>query len=130
MDNFVLLYHFEDKKAEQVFEKEIADRFSRHTTEQTGNVRYFGFAERAEPAAVDKLNTILNRVDIGTKDYVALYHAGKSDPDMIQRQMLVGHDTHVEKKVQRLSEDAHRDSLSRLLEYRYDKVNQQPKNRS
>jgi hypothetical protein len=127
MENFVLLYHFEDKKAERFFEKEINDRFSRHQTEEAGSVSYFGFAERAEPAAVDKLNTILNRVDIGTKDYVALYHAGKKDPDQIQRQMLIGSDRLVETKVSNLSEDAHVDSLTKLLDFDYSKAEQQQK---
>lgn len=128
MENFVLLYHFEDKKAEKFFEKELNDRFSRHQTEESGTVNYFGFAERAEPAAVDKLNLILNRVDIGTKDYVALYHAGKNDPDQIQRQMLVGSDRLIENKVNSLSEDAHVSSLTRLLDFDYIKAEQQKQN--
>jgi hypothetical protein len=127
MENFVLIYHFDDKKAEKFFEKEINDRFSRHQTEATGTVNYFGFAERAEPAAVDKLNTILNRVDIGTKDYVALYHAGKKDPDQIQRQMLIGSDRLIETTVNSLSREAHVISLTKLLDFDYAKAEQQQK---
>lgn len=126
MENFVLLYHFEDSNLEQSFEKEIHDRFPRNRTEENGDFRYFGFAERAEPAVVDKLNAVLTSQGNSTKDYVALYHANKDNADNITRQMLVGQDNVLENKVEKLSFDAHRGSLSRLLDFDYLKANPKP----
>ena len=126
MENYVLLYHFEDQGSEKFFEKEINDRFARHKTEENGEFRYFGFADREEPGVVDKLNTILNRVGIGTKDYVALYHSRDADPDKIKRTMLVGHDDLVETKVEDMSFDAHRNSLTKLLDFDYVKAFPEP----
>lgn len=122
MENYVLLYHFEDNGSEKFFENEIEDRFSRHKTEENGNFRYFGFADVEEPGVVDKLNTILNRIGIGTKDFVALYHSRDADPDKIKRTMLIGHDDLVETKVEDMSFDAHRNSLTKLLDFDYVKA--------
>ena len=122
MESFVLLYHFDDKKTEKSFEKELHERFPRHRIEENGSLRYFGFADRAEPGVIDKLNTVLTRVDNSMEDYVALYHAKNANPDKITRQMLIGHDSVVETKVEDLSFDAHRGSLTRLLEFDYVKA--------
>jgi hypothetical protein len=116
MENFVLLYHFEDKQLEKSFEKEIHTSFPRHQIEEAGPMRYFGFADRAEPGVVDKLNTVLSRADNSMKDYVALYHAKNHDTDKITRTMLVGHDNVLETKVENLSMDAHIGSITKLLE--------------
>ncbi|AHM59680.1 hypothetical protein D770_07085 [Flammeovirgaceae bacterium 311] len=126
MENFVLLYHFDDKNIEKSFEKEIHNSFPRHRIEENGDFRYFGFADRAEPGVVDKLNTVLSRVDNSMKDYVALYHANKENTDNITRQMLVGHDNVLETKVENLSSDAHRGSLTRLLDFDYVKAMPNP----
>ena len=122
MDNYVLLYHFEDKDSHKFFEKEINNRFARHITEENGEFKYFGFAEREEPGVVDKLNNILNRVGIGTKDYVALYSSHEEDHDDIKRRMLIGHDSLVETDVENMSFDAHRNSLTKLLDFDYVKA--------
>ncbi len=122
MDNYVLLYHFEDKGAEGRFERQINQEFRRHQVEENGEFRYFGFADREEPGVVDKLNAILNPMGMGMKDYVALYHAKDENPDEIKRTMLRGHDSLVETKVEKLSFDAHRNSLTKLLDFDYMKA--------
>ena len=124
MENFVLLYHFEDKGTEKSFEKVIHDSFPRHRIEESNGFRYFGFAERAEPGVVDKLNTALSRADNSMKDYVALYSAKKENTDEITRTMLIGHDNVVETKVEKISFDAHRESLTKLLDFDYLKAAQ------
>lgn len=124
MESFVLMYHFEDKGIEKTFEKALHERFPKHKVEENGSLRYFGFTDKAEPGVVDKLNTVLSRVDNSTKDYVALYHAKNANPDRITRTMLVGHDNLVETKVEKLSNDAHQNSLSGLLDFDYLKAAQ------
>ena len=126
MENFVLLYNFEDKTQEKTFEKEIHDRFPRHKIEDSAGFRYFGFADRAEPGVVDKLNTVLSRMDNSMKDYVALYHAKNSNSDQITRTMLIGHDNVVETKVEKISFNDHRDSLTKLLDFDYVKAMPNP----
>ena len=126
MENYVLLYHFDDNGTQEFFENKINDEFWRHRVEENGEFRYFGFADREEPGVVDKLNTILNRVGIGTKDYVALYHSREEDPDQIKRTMLIGHDDLVETDVENMSFDAHRNSLTKLLDFDYVKAFPQP----
>ncbi len=126
MDNYVLLYNFEDNGSEKFFEKEINENFARHKTEESSGFKYFGFADREEPGVVDKLNTILNRVGIGTEDYVALYHSREDDPDQIKRTMLIGHDDLVETKVEKISFDNHRNSLTKLLDFDYVKAMPEP----
>lgn len=126
MENFVLLYHFNDRKVEKSFEKEIHDRFPRHRIEENDNFRYFGFADKAEPGVVDKLNTVLSRVDNSMEDYVALYHAKNQNPDKITRTMLIGHDNVIESKVEKMSFDSHRSSLTNLLDFDYVKAMPEP----
>lgn len=119
MDNYVLLYHFEDKDSEKHFEERVNNEFSRHRVEENDGFKYFGFAARQEPEVVDKINSILDPLApaIGTKDYVALYFSREGDPDKIKREMVLGHDSLVETKVERVSFDSHRNSLTRLLDH-------------
>lgn len=119
-----MMYHFEDKNSEKNFENVLHERFPRHKVEENGSLRYFGFADRAEPGVVDKLNTVLSRVEKSSKDYVALYHAKHANPNSITRTMLVGHDNVLENKVEKLSNDAHQNSLSELLDFDYQKAAQ------
>lgn len=129
MNNYVLLYHFEDKPTEDRFENEINNEFRRHRVEENGEFKYFGFAAREEPGVVDKLNTILNPMGMGMKDYVALYHSKEENPDKIKRTMLMGHDSLVETKVGNMSFDAHRNSLTKLLDFDYVKDQPEPPNK-
>jgi hypothetical protein len=130
MENYVLLYHFEDDGSEQQFENKINNTFWRHQTEDNQEFKYFGFADREEPGVVDKLNTILHPIGLGTKDYVALYHAREEDNDNIKRRMLAGHDSLIETKVEKKGFDAHRNSLTKLLNYDYVKAFPQPPEKS
>ncbi|WP_017730846.1 hypothetical protein [Nafulsella turpanensis] len=128
MENYVLLYHFEDNKAENAFRKKVEDEFWRHQTEENQDFKYLGFAGRAEPEVVDKLNGMMHHIDYTTKDYVALYHSREEEPDKIKRQMLLGHDELVENKVEDgdFSFDAHRNSLTKLLNFDYVKAQPEP----
>jgi hypothetical protein len=129
MKNYVLLYHFEDQGTANRFENQINQEFRRHQVEENGEFRYFGFADREEPGVVDKLNTILNPMGMGMKDYVALYHSKDENPDKIKRTMLLGHDSLVETKVENMSFDAHRNSLTKLLDFDYVKDQSEPPNK-
>lgn len=129
MENYVLLYHFEDEGTANRFENQINQEFRRHQVEENGEFRYFGFADREEPGVVDKLNTILNPMGMGMKDYVALYHSKDENPDKIKRTMLLGHDSLVETKVENMSFDAHRNSLTKLLDFDYAKDQSEPSNK-
>lgn len=126
MDNYVLLYHFDDQAAGNRFEDQLNNEFWRHQVEENGEFKYFGFAAREEPEVVDKLNTILNPMDMGTKDYVALYYGKAENPDKIKRNMLFGSDNLVETKVEKMSFDAHRNSLTKLLDFDYAKAQPEP----
>lgn len=126
MEGYVLLYHFEDKGAVEYFEGEINKTFWRNRTEESNGFKYFGFTDREAPGVVDKLNEIVDQMGIGTKDYVALYYSRKEDPERIKQQMIIGHDDLVETKVQDISFDAHRNSLTKLLNFDYLKVQSQP----
>jgi hypothetical protein len=129
MENYVLLYHFEDQGTANRFENQINQEFRRHQVEENGEFRYFGFADKEEPGVVDKLNTILNPMGMGMKDYVALYHSKDENPDKIKRTMLLGHDSLVETKVENMSFDAHRNSLTKLLDFDYVKDQSEPPNK-
>lgn len=124
MDNYVLLYHFDDKQRKDRFENEINKEFWRHKTEENQDFKYFGFAAREEPEVVDKLNAILHPMAIGTEDFVALYYGRKDNPEKIKRAMVLGHDDLVETKVEKVSFDAHRNSLTKLMDFDY--VKDQP----
>jgi hypothetical protein len=128
MENYVLLYHFDNGEAQKRFEEKINRQFERHQEDVSNRVKYFGFAEREEPAVVDKLNSILRPMQIGTGDYVALYHSPKQNPDKITRTMLLGHDEFVENDVRDLTSTAHQVNLDRLLGFDYVKAEQ--KNRA
>jgi hypothetical protein len=131
MNNCVLLYHFEDQDSEKHFEKSINGEFWRHRVEENDGFKYFGFAAREEPAVVDKIGGILDPLApaIGTKDYVALYFSRDEDPDKIKREMVLGHDSLIETKVEDVSFDSHRNSLTRLLDFDYVKDQPEPPER-
>jgi len=128
MNNFVLLYHFDDKAREQQFEESITKEFPRHKMEVDGTYKYFGFAERAEPGAVDKLSTILTSMGIGRDeyfgktDYVALYFSREKDPDNIKRQLLIGTADMVDQGAETTATDAHRSAVQNLLAFNYAKA--------
>jgi hypothetical protein len=122
MENYVLLYYFDDAASTARFEEAISKEFRRHQIEKRDNLKYFGFADREEPGVVDKLNAILRRIGIGTKDYVALYYSRKEDRDKIKRGMLVGHDELVETKINKISFDSYRNNLTNLLNFDYVKA--------
>ncbi|MCC9137415.1 hypothetical protein ACFSKU_08490 [Pontibacter silvestris] len=128
MNNYVLLYRFDEEESVQQFEDAIVKEFPRHQVEKEGEFKYFGFAGEPEPGVVDKLNTILTSMGrgrngyFGKTEYVALYFSREKDNDNIKRQLLIGTEEMVDEDAQRMSNDAHRDSIQNLLEFNYLKV--------
>lgn len=121
------MYYLEDRNDHLRFEEEIKNAFKKHRIDdEIESLKYFGFSGREQPEVVDRLNTILNRFGIGTKDFVALFYARKEDTETIKRLMLVGHDDLVETKIKNISMDAHRNSLTKLLEFDYTKEKTAP----
>ena len=127
MNNYVLLYNFDDDKVKQRFEESLRKVFPKYKEVEDGSFKYFGFAEAQEPAVTDKLDSILNDVGIGVRgnfgqvDYVALYFSREKDPDNIKRQLLIGTEEMVDKNAQSMSTDAHRDAIQSLLAYDFSK---------
>lgn len=128
MNNYVLLYRFDEEESVQQFEDAIVKKFPRHQVEKDGTFKYFGFAAQPEPGVVDDLNTILTSMgrgrngNFGQREYVALYFSRDKDPDNIKRQLLIGTEEMVDEDAQRMSTDAHRDAIQNLLEFNYLKV--------
>ncbi|MFD2244719.1 hypothetical protein [Pontibacter ruber] len=133
MNNFVLLYRFDDKEQERSFEQGLAKDFPRHKMVTDAGFKYFGFASKSEPGVVDVLDGILNGMGIGVKgnfgqrDYVALYFSREKDPDNVKRQLLIGTDEMVNKDAETMSADAHRNAIINLLKYDFLKAEQQKK---
>ncbi|MBC5773565.1 hypothetical protein H8S95_05775 [Pontibacter sp. KCTC 32443] len=125
MNNYVVVYHFDDQDAAQKFEREVKRHFTRFKIEEDGGKRYLGFAAKNEPAVVDALDTILNEMGYGTgsffgqKDYVALYFTREKDPDNIKRQLLIGTDEMVDAAADKNPTDAQRSSIIDLLRVTY-----------
>lgn len=126
MDNYVLLYNFEDAGSTKFFEEQIHNEFWRHQMEEDNKFKYFGFAAGEHPGVVSKLQEIVNDIAIGTKDYVVLYCSGAEGADKIQQEMILGHSDLIETKVNKISYDAHRNSLTKLLDFDYVKAQSQP----
>lgn len=130
MNNYALLYYFDDNQKTQDFEKGIEKEFARHKWIEDGGFKYFGFADTAEPGVVDKLNTILTSMGMGREgyfgktDYVALYFSREKDPDNIKRQLLIGTEDMVDKNAQGMASDAHRNAIQNILEYDFIKMQQ------
>jgi hypothetical protein len=133
MNNYVLLYRFDDKGREQQFEQQIQKDFPRHKKETDAGFKYFGFAAKEEPGVVDTLDGILNGMGIGVqgnfgqRDYVALYFSREKDPDNVKRQLLIGTDEMVDKDAETMSADAHRNAIINLLNHDFLKEEQQNK---
>ncbi|MFP4094048.1 MAG: hypothetical protein ACLFUB_06160 [Cyclobacteriaceae bacterium] len=119
MTNFIIISYFEDEQDQASFEQKIKDTFPRHTEEQTDEIRYIGFASKNQAGVEDNIKTMLNDYGIGTKEYVALYFSRPSDPDEIQRTMLLGHSDLIETDIQNIKPEDHVDTLSRLLNFDY-----------
>jgi len=130
MTNYVLLYYFENEQKKQQFENGIVKEFKRHQIETDNNFEYFGFAGEAEPGVEGKIDTLLNSMgygaygDFGATDYVALYFSRAKDPDNIKRKLLIGTEDMVDKAAERMSGDAHRDTIRNLLTLDYTKLQQ------
>jgi hypothetical protein len=125
MNNYVLLYYFEDDRKKQHFEEEVKNTFTRHKSETDNNFKYIGFAGEAEPGVEGKLVAILNSMgfgaygDFGAQDYVALYFSREKDPDNIKRKLLIGTEDMVDKDAENMSADAHRSAVQNLLAFNY-----------
>lgn len=126
MENYVLIYHFEDRANQQQFENKINSSFPRHQSDENQEVKYFGFADREEPGVVDKVETIIHPMRLGTEDFVALYYTRDADDDQIKRRMIFGSASLVESKMEGKGFDAHRSSLTNLLNFDYIKAFPQP----
>lgn len=126
MENYVLIYHFGDKANQQQFENKIYGSFPRHQTEENQGVTYFGFADREEPGVVDKVETIIHPMRLGTEDFVALYYTRNGNDDQIKRRMIFGSASLVDSKMEDKGFDAHRNSLTKLLDFDYVKAFPQP----
>ncbi|MCC9165604.1 hypothetical protein [Pontibacter harenae] len=128
MNNYVLLYRFDEEEKVKQFEKGIQKEFPRHKFESDGDYYYFGFADRAEPGVVDTVDGILNSMGFGVtgyfgkRDYVALYFSREADPDNIKRQLLIGTEEMVEAGAETMSADAHRSAIQNLLAFDYVKA--------
>jgi hypothetical protein len=125
MNNYVLLYHFEDDRKKQRFEEEVKKTFSSHKPETDNNFKYIEFAGEAEPGVEGKLDAIINAMeygaygDFGAQDYVALYFSREKDPDSIKRKLLIGTEDMVDKDAEKMSADAHRSAVQNLLAFNY-----------
>lgn len=126
MENYVLIYNFEDNATQQQFESKLKSTFPRHQTDENQEVKYFGFADREEPGVVDKVETIIHPMVLGTNDYVALYYTRDANDDQIKRRMIFGSASLIETKVEDKGFDAHRNSLTKLLNFDYVKAFPQP----
>lgn len=126
MNNFIIISHFEDPRAQEAFEKKIKDNFPRHLEAQNDELRYLAFAARNQAAVEDYIKIILNEYGIGTEEFVALYYSRPDDADEIQRAMMLGHDDLVEDKVSHIKPEDHVDTLSRLLNFDFVKEMQNP----
>ncbi|GAB3814859.1 hypothetical protein [Pontibacter rugosus] len=125
MENFVLLYHFDKQEKQQQFEQSLKKEFPKHREDHSNGLKYFGFSEKAEPGAVDKVSTILTTMGMGREgfyglnDFVALYFTRDKEPDVVKRQLLIGTKEMVDPGAEDNTNDAHRSSIKRLLEYNY-----------
>lgn len=127
MTNYVIIPHIVNDQDADYFEEEIKSRFPRHKKEQTGEIKYFGFAARERAEVEDQLQEILHHIGIGTDDYVALYYSRNEDPDKIVQAMILGHDQKIEHDLERTNPEDHVDTLSRLLNYDFVKAMPNPK---
>ncbi len=120
-----MLYHFDKEETKKEFEKSFKKQYPRNREDQSNGLRYIGFTERAEPAAVDNVNTILTSMGMGREgffglnDYVALYFTRDKEPDVVKRQLLIGTEEMVDAGAEHKTSDPHRSSIKRLLEYDY-----------
>lgn len=127
MNNYVLIYHFEDRESEKHFEEKIRQLFWRHKVERSEDTAYFGFTGREEPGVVDQIKSVTDRIGIGTTDFVALYFSRQEeDPAKITQQMILGPDDLVESFIKTDSADAHVNTLTRLLDFDYVKAQPEP----
>jgi hypothetical protein len=119
MTNFIIISHFDNPQDQETFDKKVKEAFPRHTESQTDEIRYIGFAAKNQAGVEDQIRTMLDGYGIGTEEYVALYYSRPSDPDEIQRVMLLGHDDLLESDIQSIRPEDHVDTLSRLLNFDY-----------
>ncbi|CAN5320259.1 hypothetical protein BH23BAC1_BH23BAC1_34910 [soil metagenome] len=121
MNNYVLLYHFPDKKEDQEFRAYLEKEFPKNKVDQNDYFCYFGFAGRSLAEVEDKITDILNNFGIGIKEYVALYYTKNDRPDLINRSMLLGKDELLETDLQHISKDRHMTFVEDLLDAEYSK---------
>jgi hypothetical protein len=127
MEQYVLLYHFEDQESEKHFAEKIRQHFGRHKVERNGETTYFGFTGQEEPGVVGQIKSSIDTLGIGTSDYVALYFSKQeAGPEKITQKMLLGSDDLVESNIRTVSAAAHVDTLTRLLDFDYVEAQPEP----
>jgi hypothetical protein len=119
MNNYVLLYHFPDKKEETDFRSRLEKFFPKNKAEENDHFCYFGFAGRTLAEVEDKITDVLNNFGIGSKEYVALYYTKPDRPDVINRSMLLGRDELLQTDLQHISKDRHMTFVEDLLDADY-----------
>jgi hypothetical protein len=129
MNHYVLLFHFDDQNSQNHFEERIRQHFGRHKVERNGDTTYFGFAGQEEPGVVGQIKSSIDTLGIGSADYVALYFSKQEEgPEKITQKMLLGSDDLVETNIRTVSNDAHVNTISSLLDFDYVKAQPEPPN--
>ncbi|HEY8400609.1 MAG TPA: hypothetical protein VIK89_05070 [Cytophagaceae bacterium] len=129
MTNYVLIYRFADKNAEEEFQQKLIKDYPDHQLHVRHGIPYFGFASRQLPAVEDRVKAIIDEINVVTtdKDYVALYYIREEEPDKIMRSMILGPSDLSESDLTKISSVEHENLLNDLFDIEYMKLRFQHK---
>ena len=122
MKNYVLIYNLENEDAQKVFREEFVKRYPHFQTEYNNNIIYYGFAARELPEVHDNLHDILQRLQIGQNDYVAIFYKRKDEPDVLKREMMLGSASLIESKTDKIPAEVFEGTVNRLLSLNFVKL--------
>lgn len=114
MNNYVLLYYINNPEDERFFTKSFEKEFEYAKPVKDEHFKYYAFSGGNISEVTDKVNGILGRIGIDSKEYVALYYTRENNPN-IKREMLIGKESFMTGKMNNVPPVEHERTLTDLF---------------
>jgi hypothetical protein len=123
MKNYVLICNIAEKNSEANLLNKVEELFPRHRRVVENEITFVSFATRQLPEVMDKIRGILDGLNMQDNDYVAIYYTRKEEPDLVNRVLLVGTESHVENDINNhMSSTVFENIIMDLFDFDFSKV--------
>jgi hypothetical protein len=116
MNNYVLIYRFSNVNVAKEFRRVVDERYHPEKIEKEDVFEMISFSAASLPQIESEFNELINNLDLGSEDYVALYYTRNTNPDSIKRVMLLGPVEFMEMDMNAIAANEHEKALIELIE--------------